>query len=61
MNPKAIIRASKTIGIADSICTIFEEQFGQKASGRHVIPSLMKDLDIVMKTLEEADVFKIHF
>ena len=60
VNPKAIIRASKTIGIVDSICSIFEEQFGQKVSGRHVIPSFKKDQDIVIKTLEGANVFKIE-
>lgn len=54
----AINRAARSIGVLHEICEVFEEQSSRKfASGNHNAPSLLKDVEMVVKVLEDEDVF----
>ena len=54
---KAVNRAARSIGVLHEICNTFEDQTGVGlASGNHNRPSLVKDVEMVVKVLEE-DIF----
>ena len=52
---KTISKAGTTIATVDRICRMFEEQTStcQARSHRHPYPSFSKDLDTILKVLEE--------
>ena len=55
---KAVNRATRSIGVLHEICNTFENQTGVGlASGYHNRPSLVKDVEMVVKVLEEEDMF----
>ena len=51
---KAVNRAARSIGVLHEICNTFENQTGVGlASGNNNRPSLVKDVEMVVKVLEE--------
>ena len=58
-NPEnAIDRVAKSIGMVHQVCEIVEhENQAVKTSGKHTKPSFAKELDLMIKELEEQQVF----
>lgn len=55
----AVNRAARSIGVLDDICNTFESQTGVGlASGNHNRPSVAKDVEMVVKVLEDEDIFE---
>ena len=58
IQPHAIVRLSKAIGVVHSILSTFENELGRKKdSAKHTTPSAVKDIGRVVSVLEKADVF----
>ena len=58
ITPQTILRASKSIGAGDSICTAFEHSLHiQPASESHTPPDDSKDFEMALETLMETNVF----
>ena len=58
VQPHSLVRASKAIGIVQSICSVFEGQLHQRReSGCHIPPNIVKDVQQIVSVLQEVDVF----
>ena len=59
VTPKALIRASQSVGIVQQVCNNLSSETGlHKESGRHTRPSFSKECAQMIKELEEQSVFK---
>jgi L1 cell adhesion molecule like protein len=64
VQPSAINRAAKSIGVVHNVCSKFESQTSVRKAvneqhGRHNKPSIMKDFNVVNTVLKENEVFKV--
>lgn len=58
---KSISVAAKSIGVVSNICKVFANEIeAECSSDHHPIPSFKKDLDLILTTLSEQDVFVNH-
>ena len=52
VQPHSLVRASKTLGIVQSICSVFEEQLHQRReSGCHIPPNIVKDVQQIVSAM----------
>ena len=58
INPKAVQKAGRSIGVVQRICETFEKQTSHyHTSGRHPTPKFGKDFCTILNLLEEENVF----
>ena len=58
INPKAVQKGGRSIGVVQRICETFEKQTSHyHTSGRHPTPKFGKDFCTILNLLEEENVF----
>ena len=61
VTPKAIDRASRSLGMVHQVCEVFEhENNAKKQSGRHTRPSFVKECKMICDVLRDQKTFVEH-